>query len=285
MWRKRSSGGEREIPAWRRAMQAADDDDGGDADSAPLPPPQPVAASSSTCAAAPSAAPHEPTSHSAAESSSRQSAPSAADSDEAAGDDDDDDENFDPRNYDLGLNEEEPPSPQPLAEEQPLSITPACRVAVANLAFEATRDALEAFVSKCGRVVSIEMPATQLNKRTGFVTFASEESAQDALKLTGGHLSSDRSSVPRPLTVLIAPLGATVENDGLKYDLLRNSVTLRAGSHQPLSAAHSPATSMMGSAPTGAASSAYYTAPGAVAIASSDVAAPHAKRARLGGAS
>ena len=151
-------------------------------------------------------------------------------------DDDDDDDDVDLSNYDLGA------TPQPSDDDEPPDDdadtsargTDACKVAVANLAFEAQEPVLREFLAKCGRIESVSMPDLAHSKRTAIVTFASEASAQAAIALTGRHLPADRPGAVRRLTILLAPIGATPEEDGLKYDLLRNSVTPRAGSIQPV---------------------------------------------------
>ncbi|KAL1510324.1 hypothetical protein AB1Y20_006644 [Prymnesium parvum] len=142
---------------------------------------------------------------------------------------DEDDEGFDPSNYDLDVHPAE--SPPPRSPQEP---SHACRVAVANLPFESTREALASFLAACGAIEQIEMPDLSLSKRTAIVSFANELSAQAALRLSGKSLPIVRPGQQvRPLTILLAPVGATPQDDGLRYDLLRNHITYRAGRAPP----------------------------------------------------
>jgi len=236
-FRPRGRKQEREVPAWKQALQAAANGEGDEDDSrhlGPVEPPlptisqgEPVAGSSDSAAAS-------------ATGGSDAAAAGASgggddDDDENGEDDDDDDENFDPANYDLDTVNDpaEPEEPEAPADGS-LSGTDACRIAVANLAFETKQSDLLAFVSSCGRVVAIEMPDLTQSKRTAFVTYASEAMAQAALALTGRRLPVPGNVGQRKLTLLLAPLGATPAEDGLKYDLLRDSVTMRAGRVAPV---------------------------------------------------
>ena len=148
-------------------------------------------------------------------------------------DDDDDDDDFDPSNYDLDAPGGDGPPAEEEVDDSP-SGTPACRVVVANLAFESTHAAMTAFFTPCGKIENIEMPDLSKNKRTAcaaaaidarahtsdrthswraspkctqlsrpalpdpprhrIVTFARESGAQAALLLSGRHLPVDRPS-------------------------------------------------------------------------------------------
>jgi hypothetical protein len=266
---------EREVPAWKLALQREEEEEEGRA--VPAPPGAnastavrvPAVAEASACAACRAEEPHIWTSLCdrrqldvakpvAGASSSADPVPSNQKNsdgyDDDDDDDDDDDENFDPRNYDLDA-VDDPPAEEEAADvvvkDGSPSGTDACRVAIANVPYEATAPSIAAFVSACGKVVRIEMHDQVHSKRTAFVQFETETMAQAALGLSGRHLDSDRSASKRRVTVLLAPIGATPEDDGLKYDLLRGSVTVRPGRPVPTPACllgsttpHAPAVPM-----------------------------------------
>ena len=205
---------EKEVPDWKKQLDADDgDEEEENDDSGPLP---------------------EPAQPPAPQPVSEHKTPKEEEAEED--DDDDDDENFDPRNYDLGAmsspeRDAEPQAAEPTTVDGSLSGTPACIVSVANLAFETRVEALADFLASCGRIVDIQMHDAEHSKRTAMVTFATEACAQRALRLTGKHMPTQKNS--RPLTLLLSPIGSTPADDGLNYDLLRNSVTVRRGRVQP----------------------------------------------------
>ena len=229
MLRKPKRPAEREVPAWKLAMLRDDDDDDGG-----------TSVANDTGVAGGGEESKPAVSREAASSSSGDAAAAASSSgggEDAWGygddDDDDDDDNFDPRNYDLdAVDDDEPNGEAAPIEGSSSQGTLACRVALANLPYEVSEEAIWRFASPCGRIVNIERPDQPNSKRTGFVTFANEEGAQAALQMSGQHLVSPNVQA-RPITILLAPIGATPSDDGLKYDLLRNLVTHQRGRPLP----------------------------------------------------
>lgn len=227
MMRPRGRKQEREVPAWKQALARADahgdedDDDSSPHLGAEVPDPElPLATV-------------EPSSTTGASGSNTADASGSGGGgdDENGEEEDDDDDDFDPRNYDLDDVGDAAEAAEAQEPELPLDGSPsgtdACRLAVANLAFETKDGDLLAFMSSCGGlVVAIEMPDLTLSKRTAFVTFATEAMAQAALALTGRRLSVPGAAGQRKLTILLAPIGSTPSDDMLKYDLLHDSVTV-----------------------------------------------------------
>jgi len=236
MMRPRGRKQEREVPAWKQALARADahgdedDDDSSPHLGAEVPDPEP-----------PLATVEEPSSTTGASGSNTADASGSGGGgdDENGEEEDDDDDDFDPRNYDLDDVGDAAEAAEAQEPELPLDGSPsgtdACRLAVANLAFETKDGDLLAFMSSCGGlVVAIEMPDLTLSKRTAFVTFATEAMAQAALALTGRRLSVPGAAGQRKLTILLAPIGSTPSDDMLKYDLLHDSVTMRVGKRAPV---------------------------------------------------